>query len=67
MKILVDQDSERILGASVLGLTGDEVIHCILALMYAKASSTVMQRAMHIHPTVSEIIATMTGDLMPLR
>src|SRR6267378_2896802 len=63
MKILVDQDSERILGASVLGLTGDEVIHRILDLIYAKAPYTVMQRAMHIHPTVSEFIPTMMGDL----
>ena len=54
MKILVDRDSKQILGASCLGLAGDEVIHCILDLMYAKAPYTVMQRAMHIHPTVSE-------------
>ena len=46
-----------------LGLAGDEVIHCILDLMYAKAPYTVMQRAMHIHPTVSEFIPTMLGDL----
>ena len=67
MKILVDQDSKQILGASLLGLAGDEVIHCILDLMYAKAPYTVMQRAMHIHPTVSEFIPTMMGDLKPLQ
>jgi pyruvate/2-oxoglutarate dehydrogenase complex dihydrolipoamide dehydrogenase (E3) component len=67
MKILVDRDSKQILGASLLGLAGDEVIHCILDLMYAKAPYTVMQRAMHIHPTVSEFIPTMMGDLMPLQ
>jgi len=67
MKILVDRDSEQILGASCLGLSGDEVIHCILDLMYAKAPYTVMQRAMHIHPTVSEFIPTMMGDLKPLQ
>jgi len=66
MKILVDQASKQILGASFLGLTGDEVIHCILDLMYAKAPYTIMQRAMHIHPTVSEFIPTMMGDLRPL-
>ena len=66
MKILVDRDSKQILGASVLGVGGDEVIHCILTLMYAKAPFTVMQRAMHIHPTVSELIPTMLGDLKPL-
>ena len=52
MKILVDRDSKQILGASFLGLAGDEVIHCVLDVMYAKAPYTVMQRAMHIHPTV---------------
>lgn len=67
MKILVDQGSKQILGASILGLAGDEVIHCILDLMYAKAPYTVMQRAMHIHPTVSEFIPTMMGDLKPLQ
>ena len=67
MKILVDRDSKQILGASLLGLAGDEVIHCILDLMYAKAPYTVMQRAMHIHPTVSEFIPTMMGDLIPLQ
>jgi pyruvate/2-oxoglutarate dehydrogenase complex dihydrolipoamide dehydrogenase (E3) component len=67
MKILVDRDSKRILGASLLGLAGDEVIHCILDLMYAKAPYTVMQRAMHIHPTVSEFIPAMMSDLKPLQ
>jgi pyruvate/2-oxoglutarate dehydrogenase complex dihydrolipoamide dehydrogenase (E3) component len=67
MKILVDHDSNQILGASLLGLAGDEVIHCILDLMYAKTPYTVMQRAMHIHPTVSEFIPTMLGDLKPLQ
>ena len=67
MKILVDQDSKQILGASLLGLAGDEVIHCILDLMHAKAPCTVMQRAMHIHPTVSEFLPTMMGDLVPLQ
>src|SRR5271166_3467647 len=67
MKILVDRDSKQILGASLLGLAGDEVIHCILDVMYAKAPYTVMQRAMHIHPTVSELIPTMMGELKPLQ
>jgi pyruvate/2-oxoglutarate dehydrogenase complex dihydrolipoamide dehydrogenase (E3) component len=67
MKILVDRDSKQILGASLLGLAGDEVIHCIIDLMYAKAPYTVMQRAMHIHPTVSEFIPTMMGELRPLQ
>jgi pyruvate/2-oxoglutarate dehydrogenase complex dihydrolipoamide dehydrogenase (E3) component len=67
MRILVDRDSKQILGASFLGLSGDEVIHCVLDIMYAKAPYTVMQRAMHIHPTVSELIPTMLGDLKPLQ
>jgi pyruvate/2-oxoglutarate dehydrogenase complex dihydrolipoamide dehydrogenase (E3) component len=66
MKILVDRDTKQILGASILGVGGDEVIHAIIDLMYAKAPYTVMQRAMHIHPTVSELLPTMLGDLKPL-
>jgi len=66
MKILVDTETKRILGASLLGLSGDEVVHCILDVMYAKAPYTVLQRAMHIHPTVSEFIPTMLEDLAPL-
>jgi pyruvate/2-oxoglutarate dehydrogenase complex dihydrolipoamide dehydrogenase (E3) component len=66
MKILVDKETKQILGASLLGLSGDEVVHCILDVMYAKAPYTALQRAMHIHPTVSEFIPTMLGDLRPL-
>ncbi|HEU4358402.1 MAG TPA: FAD-containing oxidoreductase [Xanthobacteraceae bacterium] len=66
MKILVDSETKQILGASLLGLAGDEVIHCILDVMYVKAPYTVLQRAVHIHPTVSEFIPTMLGDLSPL-
>ena len=67
MKILVDRDSKQILGASFLGLEGDEVIHCVLDIMYAKAPYTVIERAMHIHPTVSEFIPTMMDRLKPLQ
>ena len=67
MKILVDRDNKQILGASFLGLEGDEVIHCILDIMYARAPYTVIQRAMHIHPTVSEFIPTMMDKLKPLQ
>ena len=67
MKILVDRDSKRILGASLLGLAGDEVVHSVLDVMYAKAPYTVIQRAMHIHPTVSELVPTMLGELKPLQ
>ena len=57
---------KQILGAAILGVGGDEVIHCVLDLMYARAPYSVMQRAMHIHPTVSELLPTMLGGLAPL-
>ncbi len=66
MKILVDAETKEILGSAILGIGGDEIIHSILDVMYAKAPYTVIQRAMHIHPTVSELIPTMLGDLKPL-
>jgi len=66
MKIFVDAETKRILGAAILGTGGDEAIHSILDVMYAKAPYTVIQRAVHIHPTVSELIPTMLGDLKPL-
>jgi pyruvate/2-oxoglutarate dehydrogenase complex dihydrolipoamide dehydrogenase (E3) component len=66
MKILVDAETKKILGASLLGIECDEVIHSIIDIMYANAPYTVIQRAMHIHPTVSELIPTMLGELKPL-
>jgi pyruvate/2-oxoglutarate dehydrogenase complex dihydrolipoamide dehydrogenase (E3) component len=66
MKILVNADTHAILGAAILGVGGDEAIHSILDVMYAKAPYTVIQRAVHIHPTVSELIPTMLGELRPL-
>jgi len=66
MKVMVDADSKEILGAAILGMNGDEVIHSILDVMYAKAPYTVIRRAMHIHPTVSELVPTLLGDLKPL-
>jgi pyruvate/2-oxoglutarate dehydrogenase complex dihydrolipoamide dehydrogenase (E3) component len=66
IKILVDADSKQILGASILGTSGDEAIHTILDVMYARAPYTVMQRAVHIHPTVSELLPTVLGELKPL-
>jgi pyruvate/2-oxoglutarate dehydrogenase complex dihydrolipoamide dehydrogenase (E3) component len=67
MKVLVDAGSKEFLGAAILGTGGDEVIHCVLDLMYARAPYTVMQWAMHIHPTVSELIPTMLDQLRPLQ
>lgn len=66
MKIIVDADTKQILGAAILGVEGDEAIHCILDVMYCKAPYTVLQHAMHIHPTVSELIPTMLGELHPM-
>jgi len=66
MKILMDAETHLILGASILGVGGDEVIHSILDVMYTKAPYTVIQRAVHIHPTVSELIPTMLGELQVL-
>jgi pyruvate/2-oxoglutarate dehydrogenase complex dihydrolipoamide dehydrogenase (E3) component len=66
MKVLVDAESKRFLGAAVLGIEGDEVIHAVADLMYAHAPCTVMQRAVHAHPTVSELIPTLLATLAPL-
>jgi pyruvate/2-oxoglutarate dehydrogenase complex dihydrolipoamide dehydrogenase (E3) component len=66
MKVLVDAETKDILGAAILGTGGDEAIHCLLDTMYAKAPYTVVQNAVHIHPTLSELIPTMLGDLKPL-
>jgi pyruvate/2-oxoglutarate dehydrogenase complex dihydrolipoamide dehydrogenase (E3) component len=67
MKILVDAGTQEFLGASFLGTSGDEAIHCILDAMYAKAPCTVLKRAVHIHPTVAEFIPSILDDLAPLR
>jgi pyruvate/2-oxoglutarate dehydrogenase complex dihydrolipoamide dehydrogenase (E3) component len=66
LKVLVDAETHEILGAAILGTGGDEAIHSVLDVMYAGAPYTVIQRAMHIHPTVSELIPTLLGDLKPL-
>ena len=66
MKVLIDAGTQRIMGAAILGTGGDEAIHSILDVMYADKPYTVIQRAMHIHPTVSELIPTMLGELKPL-
>lgn len=66
MKVLVDADSKEILGAAILGVAGDEAIHSLLDVMYARAPYTVVTHAMHIHPTVSELIPTLLGELKPL-
>ena len=66
MQMFIDAESKRILGAAILGIGGDEIIHGLLDIMYADAPYMVIQRAMHIHPTVSELIPIMLADLKPL-
>ena len=65
IKISVDAESKHILGAAILGTGGDEVVHVLLDVMYAKAPYTVVQRAMHIHPTVAEFLPTVLSKLEP--
>lgn len=65
MKIVVDGESDLILGAAILGVGGDEAIHSILNVMVAGRTATSLQRTMHIHPTVSELIPTIAGELKP--
>jgi pyruvate/2-oxoglutarate dehydrogenase complex dihydrolipoamide dehydrogenase (E3) component len=65
IKIVVDADTQEILGAAILGVGGDEVVHGILDIMYAKVPYTTLQRAVHIHPTVSELIPTILAELKP--
>jgi len=63
MKVVVDADSSKILGAAILGLAGDEVIHGILVAMNGGLPYTALQQAVPIHPTVSELIPTMLGEM----
>ena len=66
MKVVVDADTDEILGAAILGVGGDEAIHGILDVMSTKAPYTTLSRTMHIHPTVSELIPTVLQELSPL-
>jgi pyruvate/2-oxoglutarate dehydrogenase complex dihydrolipoamide dehydrogenase (E3) component len=66
LKVLVDRETKLILGAALLGIECDEVIHSILDVMYAKAPYTTISRAMHIHPTVSELVPTLLQNLKSL-
>ena len=65
MQIVVDAKTQAILGATILGVGGDEAIHSILDMMAAKAPYPVLQQTMHIHPTVAELIPTLLGELKP--
>ena len=65
MKVLVDAETKQLLGAAILGLNGDEIVHSMLDVMYAKQPYTTIQRAVHIHPTVTELVPTLLGTLKP--
>jgi len=65
MKVIVDAESEKIIGAAILGVGGDEAVHGIIDTMSAKVPYTTLQRTMHIHPTVSELVPTILGELSP--
>ncbi|RZK24776.1 MAG: pyruvate/2-oxoglutarate dehydrogenase complex dihydrolipoamide dehydrogenase, partial [Hymenobacter sp.] len=66
MKVLVHAETDQILGASIVGVGGDEAIHCIITAMYTKQTATFMRRNVFIHPTVAELIPTVFGELKPL-
>jgi pyruvate/2-oxoglutarate dehydrogenase complex dihydrolipoamide dehydrogenase (E3) component len=65
MKVIVDADSNELLGAAILGLNGDEIVHSLLDVMYAKKPYTTISRAVHIHPTVTELVPTLLQALKP--
>jgi pyruvate/2-oxoglutarate dehydrogenase complex dihydrolipoamide dehydrogenase (E3) component len=62
----VDAESRQLLGAAILGLNGDEVVHSLLDVMAARQPYTVIARAVHIHPTVTELLPTLLQQLEPL-
>ena len=63
----MDAESERILGAAILGVGGDEIVHSILDVMYVDAPYTVIRAAAHIHSTLAVLVPTMLADLRPLK
>ncbi len=67
MKVLVDAQTQQILGAALLGLNADEVIHLFVDTMAARQPYTTLRRTMHVHPTVSELVPTLLSDLKPLQ
>lgn len=67
MKVLVDAESGHFLGAAIFGIGGDEIVHSIIDLMYAQVPYTVMKNAVHVHPTVSELLPTLLGELQPMK
>jgi len=66
MKVLADAESRLLLGAAILGVNGDEVVHSLLDVMAAKQPYTVISRTVHIHPTVTELVPTLLQQLRPM-
>lgn len=66
MKVIADADTKELLGAAILGASGDEVVHGILDLIYANASYTIIERTVPIHPTVSELLPTVVAEMKPV-
>jgi len=66
MKVVVDAQTKQILGAAILGITGDEVVHNLLQLMVAETPYTKMMETVHIHPTVTELLPTLLSGLKPM-
>ena len=67
MKVIVDAGSQQILGAAILGVGGDEVVHSLVDAMYGRLPYTTVQHGVRIHPTVSELIPTLLGELAPAK
>ena len=65
LKVVVDADTDAVLGAAILGVEGDEAIHSIVDAMALGATAKTLGSIMHIHPTVSELIPTVFGELGP--
>jgi pyruvate/2-oxoglutarate dehydrogenase complex dihydrolipoamide dehydrogenase (E3) component len=66
MKVLVDAETQRLLGAAILGMNGDEVVHALLDVMASGQPCTTISRTVHIHPTVSELVPTLLQQLEPM-
>jgi pyruvate/2-oxoglutarate dehydrogenase complex dihydrolipoamide dehydrogenase (E3) component len=67
MKVMVDAQSKKILGAAIHGIEGDEAIHTFIDIMTAGAPYPTLQYAMHIHPTISELVPTLLDGLKPMQ
>jgi pyruvate/2-oxoglutarate dehydrogenase complex dihydrolipoamide dehydrogenase (E3) component len=66
MKVVADADSGQLLGVALLGIEGDEVMHSLLDAMANGVGYEAIKRTMHVHPTVSELVPTLLGDLKPV-